>query len=133
MPVERVSRRFKDISLSFKPHPVTRDIIPLNNASAISRSVKNLVLTNLQERPFQPNLGSRLNGSLFDLMDVGTASIIADEIRSTIDNYEPRVDLIDVEVTPYYDSNEFDCTLIYEIIGVDLPTQTLNFILESFR
>ena len=133
MPVERVSRGFKDISLSFKPHPITRDVIPLKNESAIARSVKNLVLTNLQERPFQPNLGSRLNGSLFDLMDVGTASIIADEIRSTIDNYEPSVDLIDVEVTPYFDSNAFDCTLIYEIIGVDLPTQTLNFILESFR
>ena len=133
MPVERISRGFKDISLSFKPHPITRDVIPLKNESAISRAVKNLVLTHLEERPFNPILGSRINASLFELMDVGSASIIADEIRSTIDNYEPRVDLIDVEVTPYFDSNAFDCTLIYEIIGVDLPTQTLNFILESFR
>ena len=133
MPVERVSRRFKDISLSFKPHPVTRDIIPLNNASAISRSVKNLVLTNLQERPFQPNLGSRMNGSLFDLMDVGTASIIADEIRSTIDNYEPRVELQNIEVVPYYDSHSYDITIVYTIIGIDISAQRFNFVLDSFR
>ena len=133
MPVERVSRSFKDISLSFKPHPVTKDVIPLKNASAISRSVKNLVLTQLQERPFQPNLGSRINGSLFDLMDAGSAAIISDEIRNTIDNFEPRVNLVDVEVVPYFDSNAFDVTIVYEIVGIALPVQQLNFVLESLR
>ncbi len=98
MPVQRVSRGFKDISLSFRPHPITRDVTPLKNESAISRAVKNLVLTHLQERPFNPTLGSRIGNTLFELMDVGSASIIADEIRNTIDNFEPRVELIDVEV-----------------------------------
>ena len=133
MPVERVSRSFKDISLSFRSHPVTKDVIPLKNASAISRSVKNLVLTQLQERPFQPNLGSRINGSLFDLMDDGSAAIISDEIRNTIDNFEPRVNLVDVEVVPYFDSNAFDVTIVYEIVGIAIPAQSVNFVLESLR
>ena len=133
MPVERVSRSFKDISLSFKPHPVTKDVIPLKNANAISRSVKNLVMTQLQERPFAPDLGSRISGSLFELMDAGSAAIITDEIRNTIDNFEPRVDLQNVEVTPYYDSNSYDITIVYTIIGVDIPAQRFNFVLESFR
>ncbi len=133
MPVQRVSRGFKDISLSFRPHPITRDVIPLKNESAISRAVKNLVLTHLQERPFNPALGSRIGESLFELMDAVSASIIADEIRNTIDNYEPRVELVDVEVTPYYDSHAYDVLIVYEIVGIDVPTQQFNFILESFR
>ncbi len=133
MPVERVSRAFKDISLSFKPHPITRDVIPLKNERAIARSVKNLILTQLSERPFQPSLGSNVSGSLFDLMDAGSAAVISDEIRNTIDNFEPRVELQNVEVVPYYDSNAFDITIVYIIIGVDVPAQKFNFILESFR
>tara|TARA_B100000131_G_scaffold86395_1_gene83313 strand:+ start:300 stop:701 length:402 start_codon:yes stop_codon:yes gene_type:complete len=133
MPVQRVSRGFKDISLSFKPHPITRDVIPLKNESAISRAVKNLVLTHLQERPFNPILGSKIGESLFDLMDIGSASIIADEIRNTIDNFEPRVQLIDVEVKPYYDSHIYDVTIIYEIVGISVPAQQVNFVLESLR
>ena len=133
MPVERVSRAFKDISLSFKPHPITRDVIPLKNERAIARSVKNLILTLLQERPFQPSLGSNVNGSLFELMDAGSAVVISDEIRNTIQTYEPRVNLIDVEVTPYYDSHSYDVNIFYEIVGLDIPTQQLNFVLESLR
>ena len=133
MPVQRVSRGFKDISLSFRPHPITRDVIPLKNESAISRAVKNLVLTHLRERPFNPNLGSRIGESLFELMDVGSASIIATEIRNTIDNFEPRVQLMDVQVTPYYDSHAYDVTIVYEIVGIDVPAQQVNFVLESLR
>ena len=133
MPVERVSRGFKDISLSFKAHPITRDVIPLKNESAIARAVKNLVLTNLQERPFQPDLGSKVAHSLFELMDAGSAVVISDEIRNTIQTYEPRVNLIDVEVTPYYDSHSYDVNIFYEIVGLDIPTQQLNFVLESLR
>ena len=133
MPVQRVSRGFKDISLSFRPHPITRDVIPLKNESAITRAVKNLVLTHLQERPFNPILGSRIGESLFELMDAGSAAVISSEIENTIDNFEPRVELQDVEVTPYYDSNAFDITIVYAIIGIDVPAQRLNFVLESFR
>ena len=133
MPVERVSRGFKDISLSFKPQPITRDEIPLKNESEISRAVKNLVLTHLQERPFNPYLGSRLGESLFELMDTTSASLVSEEITSTIDNFEPRVKLRNVEVIPYYDSNAYDVTIVYEIVGIDAPAQQLNFLLESFR
>ena len=133
MPVERVSRAFKDISLSFKPHPITRDVIPLKNERAIARSVKNLILTQLTERPFQPSLGSNVSGSLFEIMDAGSAAVISSEIRNTIDNFEPRVELQNVEVIPYYDSHAFDITIVYTIIGIDVPTQQFNFVLESFR
>ena len=133
MPAQTFSKGFKDISLSFKPHPITRDVIPLKNESAISRAVKNLVLTHLQERPFNPTLGSRIGNTLFELMDVGSASIIADEIRNTIDNFEPRVELIDVEVTPYYDSHAYDILIVYNIVGIEATTQNLSFILESLR
>ena len=133
MPVERVSRGFKDISLSFKPHPITRDVIPLKNERAIARSVKNLILTHLQERPFNPNLGSRLGKSLFELMDTTSASAISEEITETIDNFEPRVSLRSVEVIPYYDSNAYDVTIVYDIVGIEAQPQSLNFLLESFR
>ena len=133
MPVERVSRGFKDISLSFKPHPITRDVIPLKNERAIARSVKNLILTHLQERPFNPNLGSRVSGSLFELMDAGSAAVISSEIQNTIDNYEPRVELQNIEVVPYYDSHSYDITIVYTIIGIDISAQRFNFVLESFR
>ena len=133
MPVQRVSRTFKDISLSFVPHPITRDVIPLKNENAISRAVKNLVLTQLQERPFNPNLGSRLGESLFELMDTTSASAIIEEITETIDNFEPRVSLRSVEVIPYYDSNAYDVTIVYDIVGIEAQPQSLNFLLESFR
>ena len=133
MPVQRVSRNFKDISLGFLPHPITKDVIALKNENAIARSVRNLVLTHLQERPFEPILGSRIGASLFELMDAGSAAVIQDEIRNTLDNYEPRVRLLNVDVIPYYDSHQYDVTLMYEIVGIDVPAQQLNFVLESFR
>ena len=133
MPVQRVSRNFKDISLGFLPHPITKDVIALKNENAIARSVRNLVLTHLQERPFEPILGSRIGASLFELMDAGSAAVIQDEIRNTLDNYEPRVRLLNVDVIPYYDSHQYDVTLMYEIVGIDVPAQKLNFVLESFR
>ena len=133
MAITRISRSFKDISLSFEPHPVTKDLPVLKNERAIARSVKNLILTELQQRPFQPTLGSRVSGSLFEIMDAGSAAVISTEIRNTIDNFEPRVDLQNVEVTPYYDSNSYDITIVYTIIGVDVPAQRFSFVLESFR
>ena len=92
-----------------------------------------MVLTHLQERPFNPTLGSRIGERLFELMDVGSAAEISDEIRNTIDNFEPRVELIDVEVTPYYDSHSYDVLIVYHIVGIDVPAQRLTFVLESLR
>ena len=130
---QRVSRSFKDISLSFDPHPITKDLPVLKNANAIRRSVRNLVQTIPGERFFRPNLGSSVYDSLFDLMDFGTATLIESEIITTLDNFEPRVSNVRVRVDPRYDQNNFDVTIFFDIVGQELPTQEFSFILEATR
>ena len=129
----RISRSFKDISLSFNMHPVTKDISVLKDANAIKRSVRNLVQTIPRERFFNPNLGSDVRSSLFDFVDFGTASVIQQQIETTIDNYEPRVDNLQVEVFPRPDSNEFEVNIYFDVIGQQFPTQAFQFILEATR
>ncbi len=133
MPVQRVSKPFKDISATFQINPVNRDLIGLTNANAIARSVRNLVLTGPGERPFAPALGSQVNQLLFDVVDSLTAKNIDFEIRNTIENYEPRVELIDVIVKPNADNNAFDVKIQYEIIGINAQQQELTFALEPTR
>ena len=129
----RISRSFKDISLSFNMHPVTKDISVLKDANAIKRSVRNLVQTIPRERFFNSNLGSDVRSSLFDFVDFGTASVIQQQIETTIDNYEPRVDNLQVEVFPRPDRNEFEVNIYFNIIGQQFPTQAFQFILEATR
>ena len=133
MAVTRISRSFKDISLSFEPHPVTKDLPILKNQSAIIRSIRNLVETIPNERFFNPTLGSDVRSSLFEFVDFATASVVRDQIINTISNYEPRVTDVDVEVDPRPDTNEFEVTVIFDIIGQELPTQQFSFILEATR
>lgn len=133
MPIERVSKGFKDLSMSFQANPLNYDLIALKNESAIARSVRNLVLTQPGERFFNENLGSAISASLFENMDDMSASVIRDEIRSTIANYEPRVRLIDVIVSPNYDNNEFNVTIQYKIVGIDVLPQQLSFALSPTR
>ena len=133
MPVERISRGFKDISMSFDVNPISSDLIATKNEVAISRSVRNLVLTRPGERFFNPDLGSRVYESLFDNVDEISASIVEDDIRDTLDNYEPRVKLISVKATPDPEGNAFDVVLTYNIIGIDALPQQLNFALQSTR
>ena len=133
MPLESVSKGFKDISMSFEANPLNNDLIGVKNDTAIARSIRNLVLTNPGERFFNPNLGSRVYESLFDNVDEISASSIKDEIEETIINYEPRVKLQSVKVNPDYDNHTFDVTLIYDIIGIDALPQQLNFALQSTR
>ena len=133
MPVERVSQSFKDISASFKVNPLNEDLIATKNATAISRSVRNLVLTKQGERFFNPILGSQVSALLFENIDKLTASAIADEIRITIDNFEPRVELTEVDVSPNYDNSEFNVTIRYDIIGIDVQPQQLSFVLQPTR
>ena len=133
MPVERVSRGFKDISMSFEVNPINDDLISIKNRTAIARSIRNLVFTVPGERFFNEDLGSRVNELLFDVMDEISASAIRDEIAETIQKYEPRVTLKDVKVKPNYDNHEFDVTVIYDVIGIDALPQQLNFALQSTR
>ena len=133
MPVERISRGFKDISMSFEVNPINNDMIGIKNSTAIARSIRNLVLTVPGERFFNEDLGSRVSEILFDSIDDISASSIRDEIEETIIKYEPRVRLTDVKVKPNYDNYEFDATIIYEIVGIDALPQQLNFALQSTR
>jgi phage baseplate assembly protein W len=133
MPVQRVSKRFKDLSMSFLSNPVNHDLIGLKNESAIARSVRNLVLTLPGERFFNEGLGSRVSAALFENMDEMTAAYIQQEIEDTINTYEPRVKLDEVIVVPDYDNNQFDVTIVYEIVGIDVPAQQLTFALQPTR
>ncbi len=133
MPVERVSQGFKDISSSFKVNPLNEDLIAVKNETAIARSIRNLIMTQPGERFFNPILGSEVTGLLFENMDNLTASEIGDQIRLTVENFEPRVILTDVEVTPDYDKGEFNVELNYDIVGIDVLPQQLEFALQPTR
>ena len=133
MPVERISKGFKDISGSFQINPLNEDLIALKNETAIARSLRNLVLTERGERPFAPNLGCGVNALLFENMDSVTTSVVRDEIIQVIDNYEPRVSLIDVKVDADTDGNELFITIQYQVIGAEIRPQELTFALQPTR
>ena len=133
MPLERVSQGFNDISMSFQTNPLNSDLIALKNATAISRSLRNIVLTVPGEKFFNERFGSRVSESLFENVDSITANIIEGEIRTSITNYEPRVRLLKVQADADPDSNSFDVTIEYQIIGADVPPQSLQFVLQPTR
>ena len=133
MPVERVSRGFKDISMTFQANPLNNDLIAIKNENAIARSVKNIVFTLPGEKFFNPTFGSRISKTLFENIDDITASVIVDEIKESIRNFEPRVELLDVQSFPNFDNNQFDVSITYEIIGSDIPPQELQFALQPTR
>ena len=133
MPLERVSQGFKDVSMTFQKHPLTSDILALKNESAIARSVRNIVFTVPGEKPFDEDFGSQISQALFENINDISANIIKSEIQSSLKRYEPRVNVREVEVNPNFDQNEFNVTIVYEIIGVDVPPQELQFVLQSTR
>ena len=133
MPQQRVSQSFKDISMSFETNPLNEDLIALKNSSAIARSIRNIVFTQPGEKFFNPEFGSRVSESLFEIVDEVSTIAIRDEIRSSIINYEPRVNLLDVIVNPNPDENEMDVSITYEIVGIDIPPQQLDFVLLPNR
>ena len=129
----RISRSFKDISLSFSPHPVTNDLTVIKNENAIKKSVRNLVQTIPTERFFNSILGTDIRSTLFDFCDFGTASVIERQIQTSIENFEPRVDNLVVEVFPRPDQNEFEVNIYFDIIVQQFPSQAFQFILEATR
>ena len=133
MPAQRVSKKFKDLSMSFKFNPLSGDLIALNNENAIARAVRNIVSTTPGEKLFDPDFGSSVGEILFENVDDITAISIRDEIRSSLSNYEPRVELIDVNVEPNFDENQFDVTISYRIVGIDIPPSQLEFALLPSR
>ena len=127
------SRAFKDINLSFKRHPVTNDVVTIRDEDAIKRSVKNIIFTILGEKPFEPTFGSVINDSLFELSTNLNEIRVSDEIRTSLQNYEPRISNIEATVSIYPDSNEMNCTVEYEITGIPAPTQTVDVLLFPAR
>jgi len=133
VPIERVSQGFKDISMTFQSNPLNDDLIAIKNENAIARSLRNIVFTTPGEKFFNESFGSRITESLFENIDDITATVIVDEIRESINNYEPRVEVDDVKAFPDYENNSFDVTITYEVIGSEIPTQELQFVLQSSR
>jgi len=131
--VASISRAFRDVSLSFKRHPVTNDILVIKNEDAIKRSVQNIVLTIVGEKPFEPLFGSNINASLFELNTSLEAIGIKEQVSSAIRNFEPRVDNLDVSVTISADTNDMYVTVQYDIIGLPVPTQTVDVLLFPAR
>ena len=133
MPLERVSQKFKDISMSFQSNPLTFDLIALRDANTIARSIRNIITTRPGEKLFNPNFGTKITDSLFELLDDTTADEIKNQIRLSINRFEPRVRYINSIVEPKYDENAFNVKIIYQIIGIDVPPQQLEFILLPTR
>ena len=133
MPAQRVSKSFKDLSMSFKFNPLSGDLIALKNENAIARAVRNIVSTTPGEKLFDPDFGSSVGEILFENVDDITAVSIQDEIKSCLKNYEPRVDLTDVVVDPNFDENQFDVKITYRIVGIEIPPSELEFALLPSR
>ena len=133
MPQQRVKRKFKDISMSFETNPLNDDLVSLSDTAAIARSIRNIVFTSPGEKFFNPDFGSRISESLFENVDNVSALAIKDEIKSSIINFEPRVKLLDTIVIPNPDDNEMVVTIEYEIVGIDIPPQQLEFVLLPTR
>ena len=133
MPLERVKQEFKDISMSFETNPLNDDLIALKNTTAIARSIRNIVFTRPGEKFFNPDFGSRITESLFENMDEVSALAIRDEIENSIKNFEPRVNVREVRVVPDFTNNEMNATIVYEIVGIDVPPQQLDFVLLPTR
>ena len=127
------SRAFKDINLSFKRHPVTNDVVTIRDEDAIKRSVKNIIFTIVGEKPFNPEFGSQISGALFELDTQFNQIALQDEIKSILSQFEPRIDNFVTTVTIVPDSNEMNCTVEYEIVGMTAETQIVDVLLFPAR
>lgn len=133
MPLERVSKGFKDVSMTFQVNPLSNDLIALKNENAIARSVRNIIFTVPGEKMFNPDFGTNITDSLFELLDETSAAAIKDQIMYSLETYEQRIRLIDVIVSPDFDNNGYDVEISYSIIGADIDPQQISFILQATR
>jgi len=129
----KISRAFKDISLSFSKHPVTNDVTVLKNEDAIKKSVINLTRTRFNERYFNELIGTSIDNSLFELMDSGIGDVMETEITTLLNNFEPRINLTSVTVQPEPDMNYLGIKVEYEIVGLPFPQQNIEFLLQPTR
>ena len=129
----QISRSFRDISLSFARNPVTNDILALRNEDAIKKAVINLVKTQIGERFFNPLLGTSTNSMLFELNTIEVSSVLEEQITTLLDNFEPRIRVRSVVVSPIDDTNELNIIINYDIVGLPFPPQNIEFILQPTR
>ena len=129
----KISRAFKDISLSFSRHPVTNDVTVLKNQDAIKKSVVNLCRTKFNERFFNDLIGTSVDNSLFELIDSGIGDVLERDIEALLKNFEPRINLSDINVIANQDSNSLEIKVSYEIVGLPLPQQNIEFLLQPTR
>jgi len=133
VPLERVSQGFKDVSMSFLSNPLNDDLIALKNEQAIARSIRNIVFTFPGEKFFDESFGSEVSRSLFENIDDLSAETMRDQIEESINRFEPRVNLRKVKVLPDFDNNAYEAIVIYNIVGIDVPAQELEFVLQATR
>lgn len=124
---------FKDLSVTFKKHPVTDDLVTVKDKSAIIQSITGLLLTKKGERPFQPELGCDIQTVLFEPLDYASAAMIKSEVLSTLNQYEPRISVVDIECNPDYNNNGYNVELIFKRIGRDDAPVAVDFFLERTR
>jgi phage baseplate assembly protein W len=124
---------FKDLNITFKPHPITGDLTVLKDEAAIKQAIINLLLTNRGERFFDSRIGSSLSELLFEPLDFGTASLVNTEIQNTLRFYEPRISILSLSTNPNFDNNGFDVELVFEITGRDDVPVSITFFLERTR
>ena len=129
----KISRAFKDISLSFSRHPVTNDVTVLKNQDAIKKSVVNLCRTKFNERFFNDLIGTSVDNSLFELIDSGIGDVLEREIEALLKNFEPRINLSDINVIANQDSNSLEIKVAYQIVGLPFPQQNIEFLLQPTR
>ena len=129
----KISRAFKDISLSFSRHPVTNDVTVLKNQDAIKKSVINLCRTKFNERFFNDLIGTSVDNSLFELIDSGIGDVLEREVEALLNNFEPRINLSDINVIANQDSNSLEIKVTYQIVGLPLPQQNIEFLLQPTR
>jgi|TARA_Y100000289_G_scaffold65790_1_gene80197 phage baseplate assembly protein W len=133
VPLERISKGFKDISMSFQINPLSNDLIALKNANAIARSVRNIIFTLPGEKMFNPDFGTNITDSLFELLDSTSASVVQDQIKYSLETFEPRISILDIIVTPNFNELGYDVEITYNIIGQEIDPQQISFILQSTR
>lgn len=125
-------RQYKDLDLRFTVHPVKKDVTKHVDEMAVINSMKNLILTNHYERPFQPEVGCNIQRLLFENMDNITASAIQREILQTINNYEPRVIVETISVSPDFGNNSYSIGMEFYILNRTEPI-SIQFFLQRTR
>lgn len=132
MPVQTVTTPFKDFNISFKPHPITGDLLMVKGVNAVVQSVINLIMTNHYDRPFHPEIGGNVRRLLFELADPTTASLLSNEITNVVTNFEKRAQIINVNVLSDPDNNGYNVSIVFSVVNNTTPI-TIQFFLERLR